>query len=54
MTVAELIAKLQEFPQDARVVMFPDAGWSDIVRVCTVFEDWVAIMDEDPFAKEED
>lgn len=49
MTVGELITKLKEFPKDARVVIFPEAGWSDIEVVCKVFEDWVAIADEDPF-----
>jgi hypothetical protein len=49
MIVSELIAKLQAFPQDARVVIFPDRGWSDIDRVETVFGDFVALMDEDNF-----
>ena len=50
MIVSELIQKLQEFPQDYRVVMFPAAGWSDIENVQIVFGDFVAIMNEDnPF-----
>ena len=49
MTVSELIERLQDFPQDARVVMFPDSGWMDIDRVETVFGDFVAIMNEDEF-----
>ena len=53
MTVSELITKLQTFPQDAHVVIFADPGWSDIDRVCMVFGDWVAIMDEDVFASKE-
>lgn len=54
MIVSDLIAKLQEFPQDARVVIFPEDGWSDIVKVRTVFGDIVAIMDEDLFGDMED
>lgn len=49
MIVSDLINKLQEFPQDARVVIFPQTGWSDIANVATVFGDYVAIMDQDPF-----
>lgn len=34
MTVAELIAKLQEMPQDARVVTeSPEEGWEDVSSV---------------------
>ena len=54
MIVSDLITKLQEFPQDARVVIFPEAGWSDIVKVRAVFGDIVAIMDEDLFGDTED
>lgn len=54
MIVSDLINKLREFPQDARVVMFPEAGWSDIVKVKTVFGDFVAIMDEDAFCEMEE
>lgn len=51
MTVGELIDKLKEFPIDSRVVIFPEVyGWSDIDEVCTVFEDFVAIRDKDPFS----
>ena len=49
MTISELIEILQEFPQDYRVVMFPDSGWMDIDRIETVFGDFVAIMNEDEF-----
>lgn len=50
MTVGELFDKLKKFPIDSRVVIFPEAdGWSDIYEVCTVFEDFVAIRDKDPF-----
>ena len=51
MIVSDLIKKLQEFPPDARVVMFPEEGWSDIVNVRTVFGDFVAIMNDDAFAE---
>lgn len=52
MTVGELIDKLKEFPIDSRVVIFPeDYGWSDVDEVCTVFEDFVAIRDKDPFMR---
>lgn len=47
MIVGDLVKQLQEFPQDARVVMFPEEGWSDIVKVRTVFGDFVALMNED-------
>ena len=47
MTVAELIEKLEEFPKDLKVVIFPEEGWSDIVKVAAVFEDFVAIMPPD-------
>lgn len=49
MTVGELISKLQAFPAEARVVMFPAEGWMDISEVRIVFEDWVAIMGDEPF-----
>ena len=49
MIVSDLINKLQEFPQDARVVIFPPTGWSDIANVDIVFGDYVAIMDQEPF-----
>lgn len=49
MIVSDLINKLQEFPQDSRVVIFPQTGWTDIAKVDTVFGDYVAIMDQDPF-----
>ena len=51
MIVSELITRLKEFPQDARVVMFPEEGWSDIVSVRTVFGDFVAIMNDDTFGE---
>jgi hypothetical protein len=54
MIVSELIKKLNEFPQDARVVIFPEQGWSDIVSVDTVFGDFVAIMDQEPVWTEEE
>lgn len=53
MIVSELVTKLQEFPQDARIVMFSDSGWMDIDRVETVFGDFVAIMNEDEFIYDE-
>lgn len=53
MIVSDLINKLQEFPQDARVVIFPQNGWSDIANVDIVFGDYVAIMDNDPFGEVE-
>lgn len=49
MVVSELIEKLKEFPQNYRVVIFPDSGWMDIDRVGIVFEDFVAIMNDDEF-----
>lgn len=49
MIVSELINKLQEFPQDYRVVLYPEEGWSDITGVKIVFGDFVAIMNEDTF-----
>ena len=54
MIVSDLINKLQEFPQDARVVIFPQTGWCDIANVDTVFGDYVAIMDQDPFGSIEE
>ena len=52
MTVGELIDKLKESPIDSRVVIFPeDYGWSGIDEVCTVFGDFVAIRDKDPFMR---
>ena len=53
MIVRELIKRLNEFPQDARVVIFPEQGWSDIVSVETVFGNYVAIMDQEPDWDEE-
>ena len=51
MIVSDLINKLQEFPQDARVVIFPQNGWSDIANIDTVFGGYVALMDQEPFGE---
>lgn len=53
MIVSELIKKLQEFPQDYRVVIYPEEGWSDVVDVGIVFGDFVAIMNEDTICDKE-
>lgn len=49
MTVGQLIEKLKEFPQDFRVVIFPDEGWQDIDEVKIVFEDYVALFPPEAF-----
>lgn len=49
MTVAELIEKLKEFPQEYRVVIFPDEGWSDIETIKIVFGDYVALFPPEAF-----
>lgn len=49
MTVGELITKLEEFPKDMRVVMWPEGGWSDVTSVSRIFDDWVGLFDEDKF-----
>ena len=54
MTVGALIEKLKAFPQDQRVVIYPDEGWSDIKDVVQVFGDFVALRSPDDFIAEEE
>ena len=53
MTVRQLIDELKKFPQDYRIVIFPDEGWSDIENVKVVFENFVALFPPDAYFLED-